>query len=366
MLVSASRILLAPVLLITSAAAQTGVNPAPEELPGKQRIYSPFVERTATNSNFAEGVYWGDTHLHTSYSTDAGMIGCRLDPEDAYRFALGHEVITSSGQRTRIVRPLDFLVVADHAENLGLAPMIAESNPELLKSPNGKRLYDLVRAGKGYDAFTIWGQEGIAKNTDIINKPKMTRTVWDRQIAFAEKYNDPGRFTAFIGFEWTSINTMVAPSNLHRVVVFRDGADKASRVLPFSTFDSYDPEDLWQYMANYEKQTGGSVLAIPHNGNLSNGLMFATERLDGSPMDRSYAETRMRWEPIYEVTQIKGDGESHPLLSPNDELAGYETLWDKGNLGPVPKQPEMLQYEYAREALKNGLRFEQEIGVNPC
>ena len=345
--------------------AQTGVNPSKDELPEKERIYSPFVERTATNAKFSEGVYWGDTHLHTSYSTDAGMIGCRLGPEDAYRFALGEEVRTSTGQRARIIRPLDFLVVADHAENLGLAPMIAESNPDLLKTEYGKKLHDLVKAGEGYEAFQIWGAEGITKNRDIINDPKMSRTVWDRQIAFAEKYNDPGRFTAFIGFEWTSINTQEAPSNLHRVVIFKDGGSKAGQVLPFTTFDSYDPEGLWEYMENYEEKTGGSVLAIPHNGNLSNGLMFATERLNGQPLTREYAETRMKWEPLYEVTQIKGDGESHPKLSPNDEFADYGT-WDKADIaGFKPKTAEMLPNEYARSALQLGLSLRQKLGVNP-
>jgi hypothetical protein len=362
---STLRVVLFVAALAPAASAQAGVNPSEDDLREAPRDYSPFVERSAANGRFAEGVYWGDTHLHTSYSTDAGMIGCRLSPEDAYRFALGEVVTTSTGLRARLVRPLDFLVVADHAENLGLAPMIAEANAELLKSENGKRLYDLVKAGEGYEAFTIWGQEGIAQNTDIIDNPKMTRTIWDRQIAFAEKYNDPGRFTAFIGFEWTSINTMEQPSNLHRVVVFKDGAAKAGRVLPFSTFDSHDPEDLWGYLEAYEADTGGSVLALAHNGNLSNGLMFDSKRLDGSPMDRAYAERRMRWEPLYEVTQIKGDGEAHPLLSPNDEFADYGT-WDKADIaGFQAKTAEMLPHEYARSALQLGLQLERELGVNP-
>jgi hypothetical protein len=356
---------LAIVALGAPAAGQTGANPSRDQLPEPQRIYSPYVERGSDDSMFAEGVYWGDTHLHTSYSTDAGMIGNRLDPEQAYRFALGEEVLTSTGQRARIVRPLDFLVIADHAANLGLAPMIAESNPDLLATEWGKKFHDMVKAGNGYDAFTLWGTEGVAQNRDLIGSPKMTRTVWDRQIAAAERFNDPGRFTAFIGFEWTSINTMDQPSNLHRVVVFKDGGSKAGRVLPFSTFDSYDPENLWKYMADYEEQTGGSVLALAHNGNLSNGLMFNPERLNGMPIDADYAKTRMRWEPIYEVTQIKGDGEAHPLLSPDDEFADYGT-WDKADIaGFKAKEEWMLPYEYARSALQVGLQLESKIGVNP-
>ena len=350
-------------LMFGHARAATALNPGKEDVPKSSRIYSPYVERTVVDKNFAEGLYWGDTHLHTRYSTDSGMIGNKLSPEEAYRFAKGEEVISSTGQRARLIRPLDFLVISDHAENLGLAPMIAESNPDLLKTEYGKKWHDMVKAGDGYEAFREWGSSIF--EGDRIKSRKMQRTVWDRQIEAAEKHNDPGRFTALIGFEWTSLNTKDAPSNLHRVVIFKDDADKVSRVLPYSAFDSQDPEDLWKYMAQYEEKTGGSVLAIPHNGNLSNGLMFAVERLNGKPIDKQYAETRMRWEPIVEVTQIKGDGEAHPYLSPEDEWADYGT-WDKGDIAGVkPKQKAMLQYEYARTALQIGLAVEQKIGGNP-
>ena len=345
------------------ALAQTGVNPEKEDMPEAEKIYSPYVERTATDNNLAEGLFWGDTHLHTKYSSDAGMIGNKLGPEEAYRFAMGEEVITSTGQRARLIRPLDFLVISDHAENLGLAPYIAESNPDLLKTEYGRKWHDMVKAGEGYEAFREWGSSLFEE--DRINSPKMQRSVWDRQLEAAERFNQPGVFTALIGFEWTSLNTMSAPSNLHRVVIFRDNADKPGRVLPFTAFDSMDPEELWKYMAAYEEKTGGSVLAIPHNGNLSNGLMFAVERLNGQPIDRGYAERRMRWEPLYEVTQIKGDGEAHPKLSPSDEWADYGT-WDKGDIAGVkPKEDGMLQYEYARTALQIGLQQEAKIGVNP-
>ena len=350
-------------LLPNAATTQTGVDPGKAPKPHKN--YSPYVERTASDANFAEGVYWGDTHLHTSFSTDAGMVGNRLGPEVAYRFALGEEIVTNSGLRARLIRPLDFLVISDHAENLGLASMIEESNPELMKSAWGKKVHDMVKAGKGYDAFRLWGMEALSQNTDRINSPKMQRTAWERQIEAAERYNDPGRFTALIGFEWTSINNQQQPSNLHRVVIFKDGGEKARQVLPFSTFNSPDPEDLWEYLAAYEEKTGGTVLAIAHNGNLSNGLMFQTQRLNGKKLDRKYAETRARWEPLYEVTQIKGDGETHPFLSPNDEFADYGT-WDKADIaGFKPKQNSMLQYEYARSALQIGMQLEQKLGVNP-
>ncbi len=321
------------------------------------------MERTAQDKNFAEGLYWGDTHLHTNYSTDSGMVGNKLSPEEAYRFAKGEEVISSTGQRARLIRPLDFLVVADHAENLGLAPMIEESNPDLLKTEFGKKWHDMVKDGKGYEAFLEWATSVLVG--DKIKSEKMQRTVWERQIKAAEQHNDPGRFTALIGFEWSSLNNKETPSNLHRVVIFKDDGDKVQQVIPYSAFDSQNPEDLWEWMKTYEEKVGGSVLGIPHNGNLSNGIMFAVERLNGKPIDRQYAETRMRFEPIVEVTQIKGDGEAHPFLSPEDEWADYGT-WDKGDiLGSKPKQKKMLQYEYVRTALQVGLGVEQKVGANP-
>jgi hypothetical protein len=359
--------LIAIVLTVASnvALAQTGAG-NPEDIKAPTKIYSPYVARKATDANFAEGVYWGDTHLHTSYSTDAGMMGNTLGPEEAYRFARGEEVLTSHGLRVRLIRPLDFLVVSDHAENLGLAPFIKESNPELLKSKWGKEVHDLVKAGKSRDAFQKWLSDAVTKNKDPIDNPKMMRSVWEREIGFADEYNEPGKFTALIGFEWTSIATMQAPGNLHRVVIFKDGVDKAGQVLPFSTFDSYDPEDLWDYMAKYEEKTGGTVLAIAHNGNVSNGLMFPVEkRLNGKALDKNYIETRIQYEPLYEVTQIKGDGEAHPQLSPDDEFADYGT-WDKSDIvGLRPKEDWMLKHEYARSALQIGMQLEEKFGTNP-
>jgi hypothetical protein len=356
-------IFIAALALPGLALAQTGAG-HPADMPEPQKIYSPYVARTAADSNLAEGVYWGDTHVHTSYSTDAGMFGNTLGPEEAYRFARGEEVTASHGVRARLIRPLDFLVVADHAENLGLAAMVDESNAELLRNEWGRNLHDLAKAGKQREAFQMW-ITAMSSGKDPINNPRMMRTAWEREIDFADQYNEPGRFTALIGFEWTSINTLQSPGNLHRVVIFKDGADKAKQVLPFGLYDSVDPEDLWKYMSNYEESTGGSVLAIAHNGNLSNGLMFPVERLNGRAINREYAETRARFEPLYEVTQIKGDGEAHPSLSPNDEFADYGT-WDKADIaGLNAKEDWMLPYEYARSALQIGMQLEQKLGVNP-
>ncbi|NIS82000.1 MAG: DUF3604 domain-containing protein [Anaerolineales bacterium] len=328
-----------------------------EDVKGDEPDYSPYVDR-----NIPTQVFWGDTHLHTSYSPDAGMIGNTLGPEEAYRFARGEEVTTSTGLRAKLIRPLDFLVVSDHAEYIGLAPMLRNSDPILLSDPTGKRWHDMFQQGRGYDAFIEIVSSVTQGGEEQIQNPQVKRSVWEGFTKIADEYNDPGKFTAFIGFEWSSVPK---GNNLHRVVIFRDDADRANQVVPYSQFDSFDPEDLWRYMAAYEEKTGGQMLALAHNGNWSNGLMFAEKTFTGKPIDQAYAETRIRWEPLYEVTQIKGDGEAHPFLSPEDEFADYEN-WDKGNLdGSVAKENWMLQYEYARSALKLGLKLEDKTGTNP-
>ena len=307
--------------------------------------------------------YFGDTHLHTSFSPDAGMAGTKVGPNDAYRFVLGETVTSSTGQAATISRPLDFVVIADHAENLGLADAIANSDPGLLSDPFGKELYDLVIAGKGVDAFNALVQK-MAKGAEAkIKSESMLRNAWTKIMELADQYNDPGEFTAFIGYEWTS---QPGGNNLHRVVVFRGDKASVDPVLPFSLFDSENAEDLWDYMAAYEKDTGGQVLAIPHNGNLSSGMMFAPQyQTDGKPIDKDYAEMRSRWEPIMEVTQSKGTSEAHPFLSPDDEFADFEIV-DTTNLGGTAQRTtDMIQYEYARSALKMGLEFEESLGANP-
>lgn len=303
--------------------------------------------------------YFGDTHLHSSWSTDAGMAGATLGPDVAYRISRGEEVTSHLGWKVKLVRPLDFIVMADHAENLGLSDFIKRSDPILLANEQGKKWHDMVKAGDGYDAFIEWLR---ADNNDLINEPAMMEAVWAKVVANADKYYEPGVFTTFHGFEWTSHPN---GNNMHRVVIFRDGADKTSQVLPYSQYDSVDAEDLWDYLANYEEKTGGQVLAIPHNGNLSNGLMFDTETYSGGPLTEEYAKRRSKYEPLYEVTQQKGDGEAHPFLSPDDSFADFETV-DAGNIsGKVAKTEEMLYGEYAREALKTGLQLEESLGTNP-
>ncbi len=306
--------------------------------------------------------YFGDTHLHTAYSPDAGLAGATVGPEEAYRFALGETVTSNTGQQARLKRPLDFLVIADHAENLALAQAIATSDPALLADPFGKELHDMMKAGKGVDAFNLLVQK-MTKGAEAKIQGDMLKNAWKIMMALAEKYNDPGKFTAFIGYEWTS---QPGGNNLHRVVMFKDDKSVVEAVLPFSAFDSEDVEDLWDFMAAYEKNTGGQVQAIPHNGNLSSGTMFLPKhQKTGEPIDADYAKARLRWEPVIEVTQAKGTGETHPFLSPEDEFAGFEIV-DSTNLGgTVIHTPEMLEYEYARSALKMGLSLEEKLGSNP-
>ena len=318
--------------------------------------YAPY-----NKDNYPKNVYFGDTHLHTSYSTDAGLFGATKGPDTAYRFAKGEEVVSSSGTKTRLQRPLDFLVVADHAENLGLAPMMAENNPMVLEKKWGREITKLYQAGELGKAYAMWGKRVTESNDPFAGNVKMVKSMWNREIDAAEKYNEPGKFTAFIGFEWTSTP---GGSNMHRNIIFRDGGDVARKVLPFSVYDSENPEDLWVYLDKIEKDAGAHVFAIPHNGNLSNGLMFSdTKYGTTTPIDAAYAKNRMKHEPLYEVTQMKGTSEANPQLSPNDEFADY-AIWDKGSFAAA-KEKGMIENEYAREAFKRGLQYEKKLGVNP-
>jgi len=336
-----------------------------EKLFSTKPPYSPYAGRS-----FPTRPFFGDTHLHTSFSMDAGAFGARLSPRDAYVLAKGSEITASSGQRVKLSRPLDFLVVADHSDGMGFFPLLLEGDPGIMADPQGRRWHDMIRSGEGAAAaieiIVNFGKGTISRAILPVPGTPAYRGAWQKTIEAAEEANDPGRFTAFIGFEWTS-NT--AGNNLHRNVLFRDDARNASQVEPYTTMKplgSDDPRDLWKWMAAYEEKTGGDVLAIAHNGNLSNGRMFPIiEPGTGRKIDREYAQARARWERLYEATQIKGDGETHPLLSPNDEFADYER-WDKGNLDlSEVKRPEMLEFEYARSALKRGLALERELGTNP-
>ena len=237
------------------------------------KVYSPYV-----GESYPQDVYFGDTHLHTSMSLDAGLFGTVLGPDEAYQFASGQQIKTNSGQDAKLVRPLDFLVVADHSEYAGVSVMLKNGDPALLADPVGARWYKMFNgtAEEGYDAF-YEAVSSVTSNNNLIESDGIALSFWANNIEKASQYNNPGKFTALIGFEWGS---MPDGNNLHRVVIFKDGADKTSQVLPYTSFESENPEDLWKYMAAYEEKTGGSVLAIPHNGNISNGFMFSSETLE--------------------------------------------------------------------------------------
>jgi hypothetical protein len=365
--------LIAAVLALATTSAQTeetqtdvgtlDMDSAQKAFPDKPP-YSPYAGR-----NFPTRPLFGDTHTHTSFSMDAGAFGCRLGPKDAYRFAKGEEIMASSGQRVKLSRPLDFQVVSDHSDGFGFFPQLMGGDPALLETPQGHKWYEEIQSGKGaqaaIDIITSFGKGQMPKGFPLPGTAAY-RSAWEETIKAADEANEPGRFTAFIGFEWTS---NAGGNNLHRNIIFRDNGTKASLIEPYTTqppLGSPNPRDLWNWMARCEDKTGAQVLAIAHNGNLSNGRMFPIiESFTGKKIDREYAENRLRWEPLYEATQIKGDGETHPLLSPNDEFANFER-WDKGNLDLTElKKPEMLEFEYARSALKNGLKMEKELGVNP-
>ncbi len=312
-------------------------------------------------------VFWGDTHLHTSNSVDASTRGATLGVADAYRFALGEAVTASSGQIAKLSRPLDFLVVADHAESLGVGREIREGNPDLIADPTVKRWHEALEEGRGALVLRELRELNSAGKAPPVMRDRkimggIMRRTWQDYIDTADAFNQPGRFTALIGYEWTAVRT---GDNYHRVVVLADGRDVAGRVMPFSSRVSKDPAQLWAWMQNYETEIGGRTLAIPHNPNQSNGNAFAFADFEGRRITADYGQMRRRFEPLIEVTQIKGDSESHPFLSPTDEFADFET-WDEGNaLLNVKKEPGMLAGEYARSALKRGLLLERETGVNP-
>ena len=333
------------------------------------KVYSPYAKR-----GIPERPLWGDSHLHTSLSMDAGLFGNRLSPREAYRFARGEEVVSSTGLAVRLSRPLDWLVVADHSDGMGFFGDIAAGKPELMAYEQSARWIKALEEGgdaavqASLDLITAFSNNKMDPEMFALYSPgsKAFKNLWEKVIDDAEAFNDPGRFTALIGFEWTSL---IEGNNMHRVVIMRDGAVRARQVVPFTMTapqGSPDPRDLWKYMTNYENKTDGEVLAIAHNGNLSNGIMFPLEaQWNGTELDETYVTQRNKWEPLYEATQIKGDGEAHPFLSPDDEFADYET-WDVGNLdASVAKTNDMLAGEYAREALKRGLAIEKRLGTNP-
>lgn len=355
---------LAPVAgLAQESIDMEGLPPAFSERP-----YSPYAER-----GFPENVYFGDTHVHTGLSGDAGGGGTRLMPRDAYRFARGEQVTSNTGQPVKLRTPYDFFMITDHSDAMGAITDILAGTPNIMADPDGKKYHEAFNAGgseareAAVNLVAQFAQGDVSEALNYQPGNPAYKRVWNDIIQAAEEFNDPGHFTTFIAYEWTSLEK---GNNLHRNVIFRDGPERAGQVVPYTAtppIGSRDPKDLWAWLENYEAQTGGDVTAIPHNGNLSNGMMFALQDdfADGAPYDATYAEQRNTWERLYEATQIKGDGEAHPMLSPEDEFADFES-WDWGNLDvSAAKTPEMLPGEYVRQGLQRGLQLETDLGVNP-
>ncbi|MBK8376268.1 DUF3604 domain-containing protein [Sphingorhabdus sp.] len=355
-------------LLACGIALASCSPPVPAERPSAQTT-ARLEEKAAPSSETR--VFFGETHLHTANSSDAVLMGTRLMPEDALRFGSGETVVSNTGIKAKLARPLDFMVVADHAEQIGTGREILTGNPLLTADPTVKRWAEMMKGtpeqsrSAARELISGFSQGKLPPILyDRVITAKLVESVWAQHVATVERYNQPGKFTAFIGYEFTSL---VKGNNLHRIVVFRDGVEKFGKTMPFTALDSKDPEDLWKWFANYEQTTGGQVLGIPHNGNLSNGMMFALNDFKGGPLTADYARRRQYWEPLTEIVQAKGESESHPFLSPNDEFANFgKAGWDVGNLDlSATKTNDMFASEYAREALKRGLMLEAKLGINP-
>jgi hypothetical protein len=345
-------------LALVSGAAVADVIPAK---PANTLDHKPYSKPTATD--YPLRVLWGDLHLHTDNSIDAGLFGTRLGPEDAYRFARGETVVSTSGVPAKLRRPYDFLAVTDHSDFMGVPLALRDGNPELLADSVGKKWYEAFHAA-GDSTFALFSKfmKGFADPKTFPHVLGVAKSAWKLSVDAAERYNEPGRFTALIAYEWSA---GAGGDNLHRNVIFRDNADRALQVLPLFAFNDPQPDHLWHYLANYERDTGGQILAIPHNSDLSGGLMFSDRTFGGKPFDRSYAEASAKWEPVAEITQTKGDSETDPSVSPNDRFANFER-WDKWNIGHTKVDtPEQQPYNYVRPALTRGLRLEQGLGVNP-
>ncbi len=320
------------------------------------------------NPAFAEGqknLYWGDTHLHTSYSPDAYLMQNRsADPDTAYRYAKGLPVIHPFHRaRIQIGTPLDFLVVSDHGEFMGVIPKILQGDPLVANTKTGKTFIKLADQGKEMEAFGLLiGMVNTGKSDPDLNSPEVTRTVWGEIMDAAERHNEPGKFTTFLGWEWSSTP---GGANLHRVIFIREGKQIGEQFIPYTSFDSFKPEELWRWLAVISEKTGANFVAIPHNSNISKGLMFPLNDSYGKPISAQYAKDRMRWEPVVEMTQIKGDSETHPSLSPTDEFADYETYEHVIAVGEFAEKPKADEGDYARSALKRGLKIEAQTGANP-
>lgn len=346
-----------------------------------------LLSSTAFADDEPTKLYWGDTHLHTSYSFDAFMNGnMTADPDTAYRWAKGQPVIHPGNRaRVQLDRPLDFLVVADHAELLGVIHQIHDGDaelPDLGLWGSIKRWFAIkgltrkLDDGTGHEIFrNLLPIEAANPGGDPVQDPnnelpgrtfgdtrELQRIAWHEIVDAAEQHNDPGTFTSFVGWEWSSIPT---GANLHRIVMSPDGGETAKQYLPFGSDISQYPEDLWAWLDKTSSETGAEFIAIPHNSNISKGYMFGRTTLKGEPITPVYAKTRIRWEPVAEITQIKGDSETHPALSPDDPFADFESYGFYIQNSDIPYTYEAGEGDYIRAGLKTGLQVEEDIGTNP-
>ena len=318
--------------------------------------YSPNVSEHRTQ------LYWGDLHLHTALSADAYTMGARTSPDTAYRFARGETVSAGNGMPVRARYPLDFLAITDHAEYLSIYALLDAEDPRLADWELGKEWTALLRAGRMGELTMAFANAFQNPSPENMAPPAVVKGAWDDAVATADRYNQPHRFTTLPGYEWTST---IAGDNLHRVVIYREGVGFADQLQPFSSQDSSDPEMLWAALERYQAYSSGEVLAIPHNSNVSNGRLFSPIRHNGEAFDSDYAAKRKRWEPLLEVTQVKGDSETHPYVSPQDRYAEFER-WDEGNINLTqPKAPWMFAQEYARPVLQAGLLYREQLHQNP-
>jgi len=313
--------------------------------------------RSAGGKNPLNNVYFGEQHLHTANSPDAFAMGTRNTPDDAYRFCKG-EAIKKIVSKTTVQKKTayDWCAVTDHAEYLGIMPLIIEKGNAMAKTPIGKEILS-GDPKKGADAFQqIMNSVANLDPIPYMSDPKTASTVWEKQKAVANKHNDPGKFTTMIAFEWTS-QTMY--ENMHHNVFFRD--DKGPDVV-YSSLDSVHREDLWTYQ-EVQRKEGHENFSIPHNANVSNGLMYSPTTSNGKYINKQWAERSNRNSPATEIIQTKGSSETHPALSPNDEFAGFETSYKHllGSGGVVSR----INNGYVRRALTDGQGFQEMIGANP-
>ncbi len=375
------------VLALATACASKEPSASTEEPPP---VEPPPAKPVAAPPGSATQVFWGDTHLHTSYSPDAYLMQNRsADPETAYRYAKGYPVIHPYHRaRIQIETPLDFLVVSDHGEFMGVLPKLLQGDPLVANTPTGKRYRKLTAAGKEIEVFAdlIAQVNKVKPPSADLNSEEINRTVWGEIMAAADRHNEPGKFTAFMGWEWTSTPQ---GANLHRVVVMKGGKENGETFIPYTSLDSDRPEDLWAWLNETSEKANTDFLAIPHNSNISKGLMFPLADSDGKAITAEYAKLRMRWEPVVEVTQIKGDSETHPKLSPTDEFADFETydhlievegtkekaMFGDAFLGELSEKDRKYIEEheervakvsdYVRSGLLRGLVLEDRVGGNP-